>query len=200
MLKSIFNTKRSILIPCTIFVLIVIPCINLSGEDSYIPKDPVFARRVALLTGIGVPIVFGYAGLMFNFAEPQNLSYSQIVLANNLITWMGLLTPPVGNLYAGRLHKIVLITYGASNVSWLLGSIIYYKQGLTHDSPGVLPTALWGLAILGRYTAGVWDWITAAETAVQRNSQIPVRQQKGFGSYFIEPAESRIGFQYSWNF
>lgn len=200
MQKIFSNTKRLMFIPCIVLVLIIIPTISILGEESYIPKDPIFARRIALVSGIGTPIIFAFAGLMLNLAHPENMSMSQVILMNNMLTTLGLVAPPLGNIYAGKFHKVILITYGASNVSWLLGTIIYYRNGLTERAPSALEAILWCSAVAGRYTAGIWDWITAAETAVQRNSQRVAKPQKGFGSYFIEPAESRIGYQYSWKF
>ena len=197
---SLFSGKRSIIISIIVILFLISPAISLLAQDNYIPKDPVFARRIALLTGIGAPTLFGFAGLMFNIKPPGNMTMAQGILMSNMITTMGIIAPPLGNLYAGEFNKIITITYGASNVSWLAGTIIYYRNGLTDSAPGPLPIIFWGLGFLGRYGAGVWDWITAAETAVQRNSTRGAKTQRAFSSYYIDPAGSKIGVEFSFKF
>jgi hypothetical protein len=185
------------LISIIVIILLITPTISLFAQDNYIPKDPIFARRIALLTGLGAPTLFGFAGLMSNMDTPGNMTEAQGILMSNLITTMGIIAPPLGNLYAGELNKIVTITYGASNLCVLTGTIIYYRKGLTEDAPGVLPIIFWGLGFLGRYGAGVWDWMTAAETAVERNSTRGAKTKRAFGSYYIDPVESRVGVKLS---
>ena len=189
----LFSGKRLMFISIIVIFLLITPAISLLAQDNYIPKDPVFARGIALLTGIGAPTIFGFAGLILNISVPENMNMAQGILMSNMITTMGILTPPLGNLYAGEFNKIITITYGASNVFWLTGTIIYYRQGLTDSAPGPLPIIFWGLGFLGRYGAGVWDWITAAETVVQRNSTRGAKTKRAFSSYYIDPVDSKIG-------
>ncbi len=194
---SLFSGKRLMFFSIILILLLITPALSLLAQDNYIPKDPVFARRIALLTGIGAPTIFGFAGLIFNIDVPGNMTMSQGILMSNMITTMGILTPPLGNLYAGEFNKIITITYGASNVCWLTGTILYYRKGLTDSAPGPLPVIFWGLGFLGRYGSGVWDWITAAETAVQRNSTRGVKTKRAFSSYYIDPEGSKIGVKFS---
>ena len=197
MQTSLFGGKRVMFIAVIVIFLLITPAIGLLAQDNYIPKDPVFARRIALLTGIGAPTIFGLSGLIFNISVPGNMTMSQGILLSNMITTMGLLTPPLGNIYAGEFNKIITITYGAANISWLTGSILYYRNGLTEEAPGPLPIIFWGLGFLGRYGAGVWDWVTAAETVVQRNSTRGEKTRRAFSSYYIDPAGSKIGVKFS---
>ncbi|HEB31916.1 MAG TPA: hypothetical protein ENI15_13745 [Spirochaetes bacterium] len=194
---SLFSGKRAMFISIIVILFLITPAISLLAQDNYIPKDPVFARRIALLTGIGAPTIFGLAGLIFNISVPENMTMSQGILLSNMITTMGILAPPLGNLYAGEFNKIITITYGASNIFWLTGTILYYRKGLTDSAPGPFPIIFWGLGFLGRYGAGVWDWITAAETVVQKNSTRGAKTKRAFSSYYIDPAGSKIGVKFS---
>jgi hypothetical protein len=196
--NSLFSGKKTMFISIIVILFLIFPAISLLAQDNYIPKDPVFARRIALLTGIGAPTLFGFAGLISNIDTPGNMTQAQGILMSNMITTMGIVAPPLGNLYAGELNKIITITYGASNVSWLAGTIIYYRKGLTDSAPGAIPLIFWGLGFLGRYGAGVWDWITAAETAVERNSTRGAKTKRAFSSsYYIDPTVSKIGVKFS---
>jgi hypothetical protein len=197
---SLFSGKRAMFISILVIILLITPVIGLFAQDDYIPKDPIFARRIALLTGIGAPTLFGFAGLISNLHTPGNMTMAQGILMSNMMTTMGILAPPLGNLYAGELNKVITITYGASNLCWLTGTIIYYRHGLTDSAPGVFPVVFWGLGFLGRYGAGVWDWITAAETAVERNTTRGAKTRRAFGSYYIDPVESRVGVKFSLEF
>jgi hypothetical protein len=166
-----------------------------------IPKDPVFSRQVASFTVIGAPFMFSIAGMIINASPPDNMNIGQATLLNNLISTMGMLVPPAGNFHAGIIHKPVLITYGASNAAWLLGMSLYYRKGLQSRTP---PTTFEIILIVagyaGRYAAGIWDWYTVTETVLKRNYNLGTERQKGFSSYYIDPAESRYGLQYSWKF
>ena len=91
-----------------------------------------------------------------------------------------------------------MITYGASNAAWLTGMILYYRDGL---SPGEPPSILEIIFIVGGFTgrlvAGAMDWYIVTKTVYERNYRLGTERQKGFGSYYIEPSESRIGLKYS---
>jgi len=77
---SLFSGKRAMFISIIVILFLITPAISLLAQDNYIPKDPVFARRIALLTGIGAPTIFGLAGLIFNISVPENMNMSQGIL------------------------------------------------------------------------------------------------------------------------
>ncbi len=199
--KLFFNSRSALVISSIVIVLILMPAINLRGEDNMVPKDPVFSRQVASFTGVGVPFLFSMAGLIVNASPPDNMNIAQATLLNNLITTMGLLIPPVGNFHAGNINKALLITYGASNAAWLLGMTLYYRAGLqSNKAPTIFEIILIVAGYAGRYAAGIWDWYTVTETVLKRNYRLGSERQKGFGSYYTDSAESRFGLQYSWKF
>ena len=199
--KLFSNTRAAMAIFSIVIVLVLVPAINLRGDDNLIPKDPAFSRQVASFTGVGAPFLFSMAGMIINASPPDNMNIGQATLLNNLIATMGMLIPPAGNFHAGNIHKPILITYGASNAAWLLGMGMYYRKGLQSRTP---PTTFEIILIVagyaGRYVAGVWDWYTVTETVLKRNHMLGTERQKSFGSYYIDPAESRINLQYSWKF
>ena len=199
--KLFSNTRAAMAIFSIVIVLVLVPAINLRGDDNLIPKDPAFSRQVASFTGVGAPFLFSMAGMIINASPPDNMNIGQATLLNNLIATMGMLIPPAGNFHAGNIHKPILITYGASNAAWLLGMGMYYRKGLQSRTP---PTTFEIILIVagyaGRYVAGVWDWYTVTGTVLKRNNMLGTERQKSFGSYYIDPAESRINLQYSWKF
>ena len=199
--KILLNIKTVAVICCVAVAFTFIPAVNLLGEEQMIPKDPVFSRQVASLTGIGAPVLFSIAGMIVNGSQPEHLNFAQATLLDNLISTIGLLTPPLGNFYAGDINRTVLITYGASNAAWLTGMVLYYRDGMSaREPPSTLEIIFIVAGFTGRLVAGAWDWYTVTETVYKRNHRLGTEKQTGFSSYFIEPSESRLGVRYSWLF
>ena len=113
---------------------------------------------------------------------------------------IGLLTPPLGNLYAGEINKGIAALYGAANLSWMIGVISFYRQGIPDRDPTVVEGIFWILGFTLRIPAGIWDWVTASETTVRKNAQRRGITQKGFLSSYIDTNESTLGLKYNLSF
>jgi hypothetical protein len=136
------------------------------GDTIYVPKDPAFARRIGFGTGIVIPLVFGTAGV----ATSSNANDDEgRLFVGFAMTYLSILTPPLGNVYSGVINKKIAILYGAANLTYLTGLISYYRQGSTTRQPTSFEGLMWFAGFALRISSGVLDWMTASETAVRKN-------------------------------
>ena len=187
------RSKFHLIIPVMILSFLLHPVANLMGEDEYIPKDPRFARRLGFITGVATPLFLGSLGM--GISGPSDSTTPQVI-GITMVT-LGFLTPPLGNYYAGELNKGIAAVYGAANLSWMIGTISYYRKGIPDRDPTVAEGIFWLLGFALRIPAGIWDWTTAAETAVRKNAEMRGITRKGFITSFIEPDGSGMRFTYN---
>jgi hypothetical protein len=188
-----------------LFVVITLIFVSVTGlfaETDYVPKDPAFARRVGLVTGIVTPIILGSLGMGISTSSHNGDEDGDdtTLFIGLTISSIALLTPPLGNVYAGQLHKWIAILYGAANLTWISGTVSYYKDGMTTRKPTTFEGLMWFMGFALRLPAGVWDWITAAETAVRRNAEMAGISRKGYVTPFIRPEDSSFGVGYRLSF
>jgi len=188
-----------------LFVVITLIFVSVTGlfaETDYVPKDPAFARRVGLVTGIVTPIILGSLGMGISTSSHNGDEDGDdtTLFIGLTISSIALLTPPLGNVYAGQLHKWIAILYGTANLTWISGTVSYYKDGMTTRKPTTFEGLMWFMGFALRLPAGVWDWITAAETAVRRNAEMAGISRKGYVTPFIRPEDSSFGVGYRLSF
>jgi hypothetical protein len=193
------KTRRFFLVPMLLMVFFTVPIFGLSAqkqEKAFVPKDPHFARRIGFFTGIMAPLSIGLSGTIIASTSNGDGDGDDSNTAVGLsIATIGLLVPPLGNLYAGELNKKVAILYGAGNVVWIAGIVSYYWKGEPDEPPNVFEALSWLLGFSARLTAGGWDWLTASDTAIRRNAEKRNISQKSYVTVAVEPDRSRIGIR-----
>jgi len=185
--------------PIIIVLITVLGAHNVFGETKTIPKDPAFARRLGLTTGVITPLVLTMVGMGISTSSHDDETQ---LFVGQTITYIGILTPPLGNVYAGKIDKRIALLYGGANLSYIIGMISYYWEGATTRQPNTFEGLMWFFGVLIRIPAGVWDWMTASETAVMRNVEIRGVEPKGYIRPFLIPAENslNVGISYNLNF
>lgn len=196
---SYSKTKRFFLVPVLLIVFITVPVFGLSAqkqEKAFVPRDPHFARRIGFFTGIMAPLTIGLSGTIIASTSSGDGDGDDSNTAVGLsIATVGLLVPPLGNLYAGELNKKIALLYGAGNVLWISGIVSYYWNGEPSDSPNAFEAIAWLIGFSARLTAGGWDWLTASDTAIRRNAEKRNIAQKSYVSVCFEPERSQIGIR-----
>jgi hypothetical protein len=165
-------------------LIVVLSAGSIFGETNPVPKDPAFARRIGLSTGVVIPLFLGITGI--GVASGAHDDDSTLFIGLTL-SYLGILTPPLGNVYAGQINKKIALLYGAANLAYLAGTVSYYWKGTTTDQPTTFEGLMWFSAILLRVSSGVWDWMTASETAVRRNAEMRGMSPKGYLSPVLRP-------------
>jgi hypothetical protein len=184
--------KRFFLVPVVLIVFVTVPVFGLSAqkqEKAFVPRDPHFARRIGFFTGIMAPLTIGLSGTIIASTSGGEEDDSNTAVGLSIAT-VGLLVPPLGNLYAGELNKKIALVYGAGNALWIAGIVSYYWKGEPDDPPNVFEALAWLFGFSARLTAGGWDWLTASDTAIRRNAEKRNITQKSYVSVCFEPERS----------
>jgi len=165
-------------------LIVVLSAGSVLGETNPVPKDPAFARRIGLSTGVVIPLFLGITGIGVSSGADENDSTLFIGLT---MSYLGILTPPLGNVYAGQINKKIALLYGTANLAYLAGTVSYYWKGTTTEQPTTFEGLMWFSALLLRLSSGVWDWMTASETAVRRNVEMRGMSPKGYLTPVLQP-------------